>query len=143
MKRIALTLLLLCLLVGAQLPALAQSPELMAAYRQYKMLDAQGKYAEALRLLCETLSIHESTFSACGILSLGSAPSVGAECVDAASSKSRSRGDDDAAMMSSPTGSSGPPSASSTSPSSVITWTSASPVSTVRVVARDDSRELA
>ena len=47
MKRIALTLLLLCLLVGAQLPALAQSPELMAANKASMALHAQGKYAES------------------------------------------------------------------------------------------------
>ena len=47
MKRIALTLLLLCLLVGAPCAAIAQSPELMAAFRQYQTLNAQGKYAEA------------------------------------------------------------------------------------------------
>jgi tetratricopeptide (TPR) repeat protein len=47
MKRIALALLLLWPLAGALLPALAQSPELMAAFRQYQSLNAQGKYAEA------------------------------------------------------------------------------------------------
>ncbi len=47
MKRIALTLLLLWPLVGAPPLALAQSPELMAAFNRYKTLEAQGEYAEA------------------------------------------------------------------------------------------------
>ena len=42
MKRIALTLVLLWPLVGAPLPAFALSPELMAAFRQYQTLNAQG-----------------------------------------------------------------------------------------------------
>ncbi len=47
MKRILLALVIPWSLVGAPLPAVAQSPELMAAYRQYEALKAQGKYAEA------------------------------------------------------------------------------------------------
>ncbi len=47
MKRILLALVIPWSLVGAPLPAVAQSSELMAAYRQYKELKALGKYAEA------------------------------------------------------------------------------------------------
>ena len=47
MIHVLLALAILWSLFGAPLPALAQSPELMAAYRQYKALKAQGKYAEA------------------------------------------------------------------------------------------------
>ena len=47
MKSILPFLVMLWSLVGAPLPALAQSPELMAAVRQFNALYAQGRYAEA------------------------------------------------------------------------------------------------
>ena len=47
-KPIVLTLLPLGPLVGTPLPAVVQSPELMAALKRSKTLEAQGKYAEAV-----------------------------------------------------------------------------------------------
>ena len=46
MKSLALVLLPMWAFIGVPTSALAQSPELMAAYWQYKALNAQGKYAE-------------------------------------------------------------------------------------------------
>ena len=60
MKRIWLTLAIMLSLVGATFPALAQSPELMAAYRQYKVLKAQGKYAEAEPFARKALELSEA-----------------------------------------------------------------------------------
>ena len=62
MKRIALALLLLWSFVGAPPPALAQSPELKAAYRQSKALNAQGKYAEAIPVWRRVLDLEEQEF---------------------------------------------------------------------------------
>ena len=49
-------------LVGATFPALAQSPDLMAAYRQYKALKAQGKYAEAEPFARKALELGKDEF---------------------------------------------------------------------------------
>ena len=43
-------------------PAAAQSPELMAAYRQYKMLSEQGRYAEAELFAREALKLGATEF---------------------------------------------------------------------------------
>ena len=47
MKRIFLTLVITWSLVGAPIPAVAQSPEFMAAYNSYKTLNQHGRYSEA------------------------------------------------------------------------------------------------
>ncbi len=62
MKRILLALVIPWSLVGAPLPAVAQSSELMAAYRQYEALKAQGKYAEAEPFARNALELGEAEF---------------------------------------------------------------------------------
>ncbi len=62
MKRIVLTLLLLWPLVGAPPPALAQSPELMAAHNRYNTLLAQGKYTEAEPFARNALELGKAEF---------------------------------------------------------------------------------
>ncbi len=62
MKRILLALVIPWSLVGAPLPAVAQSPELMAAYRQYEALEALGKVAEAEPFARKALELGEAEF---------------------------------------------------------------------------------
>ncbi len=62
MKRILLALVIPWSLVGAPLPAVAQSPELMAAFRQYEALEALGKYAEAEPFARKALELGEAEF---------------------------------------------------------------------------------
>ncbi len=62
MKRILLALVIPWSFVGAPLPAVAQSPELMAAYRQYQALEALGKYAEAEPFARQALELGEAEF---------------------------------------------------------------------------------
>ncbi len=57
MKRGLLALVMSWLFVGAALPATAQSLELMAAFRQFERLRAEGKYAEAESFAREALEL--------------------------------------------------------------------------------------
>jgi hypothetical protein len=62
MKRILLTLAMLWSLVGLMPPVAAQSPELIAAYKQYKALNAQGKYSEAEPFARKTLELGKAEY---------------------------------------------------------------------------------
>ena len=62
MKRIMIALLLLWSLIATQSDALAQSPELMSAYRQSNTLKAQGKYAEAELFAKKALDLGKKEF---------------------------------------------------------------------------------
>ena len=62
LKRILLALVISWSLVGAPLPVAAESPELMAAYRQYEALKALGKHAEAEPFARKALELGEAEF---------------------------------------------------------------------------------
>ncbi len=62
MKRILLALVIPWWLVGAPFPALAQLPELMAAFRQYEALEALNKYAEAEPFAQKALELGKDEF---------------------------------------------------------------------------------
>ncbi len=64
MKRILFALAILWSLVGAPFPAIAQSPELEAAYWQYEALNAQGKFAEAEAFARKAVELSEAEFGA-------------------------------------------------------------------------------
>ena len=62
MKRIVLALLLLWPLFDLTPPAAAQSPELMAAYRQYEVLKARRQYAAAEAFVKKALELGKDEF---------------------------------------------------------------------------------
>ena len=62
MKRILLAVVISWSLLGASLSAVAQSPELMAAYNSYNDLNQQGRYSEAEPFARKALELGEAEF---------------------------------------------------------------------------------
>ena len=62
MKRIFLTLVITWSLVGAPIPAVAQSSEFMAAHNSYKTLNQHGRYSEAEPFARKALELGEAEF---------------------------------------------------------------------------------